>query len=149
MQATLGFFHRRRSVVADFDFSHSGAALQRQHGYGRANQIQQLQRHAVALKDLDLDNRIRVSFDHAENSSMPIAARLPSATLSMIRRGPKTQSPPAKIPFAEVINVCGFTAISPRGDSSTPSSGLRKSRFGAWPTAMIMVSHSSCVSLPS
>ena len=29
---------------------------------------------------------------------MPTAARLPSPTLSMIRRGPNTQSPPAKIP---------------------------------------------------
>jgi hypothetical protein len=54
---------------------------------------------------------------------MPTAARLPSATLSMMRRGPNTQSPPAKTPLAEVISVCGFTAISPRGETSTPSSG--------------------------
>ena len=73
---------------------------------------------------------------------MPTAARLPSPTLSIIRRGPKTQSPPAKIPEAEVISVCGLTAIRPRGDSSTLSSGVRKSRRGACPIAMMMVSHS-------
>ena len=73
---------------------------------------------------------------------MPTAARLPSPTLSIIRRGPKTQSPPAKIPGAEVISVCGLTAIRPRGESSTLSSGVKKSRRGACPIAMMMVSHS-------
>ena len=34
---------------------------------------------------------------------MPMAMRLPSPTLSMISRGPKTQSPPAKTPGALVI----------------------------------------------
>ena len=80
---------------------------------------------------------------------MPIAARLPSPTLSMISRGPNTQSPPAKMPGAEVISVCGFTAIRPRGESSTLSSGFRKSRRGAWPIAMMMVSHSIWLSLLS
>ena len=36
VQAALRFFHRGLRVVADLDFGHPGAALQRQHGYGRA-----------------------------------------------------------------------------------------------------------------
>ncbi len=74
---------------------------------------------------------------------MPTAARLPSPTLSMISRGPKAQSPPANTPGAEVIRVSRFTLISPRGEIWTPSSGCRKSRFGAWPMARMTVSHSN------
>ena len=76
-----------------------------------------------------------------------MAARLPSPTLSMISRGPKTQSPPAKMPAAEVIRECGFTAIRPRGETSTPSSACRKSSLVVWPIAMITVSQGICVSL--
>ena len=78
---------------------------------------------------------------------MPTAARLPSPTLSMIRRGPNTQSPPAKMPAADVISVCGFTAINPRGEMSTLSSGVKKSSRGACPIAMMIVSHSIWLSL--
>ena len=53
----------------------------------------------------------------------------------------------AKIPGADVISDCGLTAINPRGEMSTLSSGVKKSRRGAWPIAMMMVSHSIWLSL--
>ena len=81
MQTALGFFHRRLRVVADFDFCYSGTALQRQHGDGRARQVQQIQRHAVALHYLDLDQRFRVPLArHEPTNAVRGASALGHAT---------------------------------------------------------------------
>ena len=58
MQASVGFFHRRLSVVANLNFRHAGAAVERQHWNGLAVDVKKIQRHSVTLKDFNLDDRL-------------------------------------------------------------------------------------------
>jgi hypothetical protein len=76
-----------------------------------------------------------------------MAMRLPSPTLSIIRRGPNTQSPPAKTPGALVIRSGGRPRSGRAAKFPRRPPAVRKSSRGACPMARITVSHSMVDSL--
>ena len=60
VEAALGLGHGGGVVVSDFDFGHAGAAVEGEHGDGLTIDVEQVERHLVAVHDLDFDDGVGV-----------------------------------------------------------------------------------------
>ncbi len=136
------------SVVADFDFGYAGAPFEGQHGYGLAVDVEIVERHGVPLKQFDFDDGLRVLttsqiFVNAHRRAFAVADAVDDETRSE-----------HAVATGEDAGGRRHQRLRVDGDQTAWRQldfvfRRRKSRRGACPIAMMMVSHSIWVSLLS